>query len=57
VILNDGDQATFEPYYFGYGELYLYAASYSYAVTDAELSRIEDMVAMMKFVADEENDT
>jgi len=52
----DNTMATFEPYYFGYGDLYLYAMSYHYAVTDAELSRIEDTVAMMKFVADEEND-
>jgi hypothetical protein len=48
--------ATFEPCYFGYGDLYLYAMSYSYAVTDAQLAVIDATVDKMKLVADKEND-
>jgi hypothetical protein len=48
--------ATFETCYLGYGELYLYAMTYSYAVTDADLHHVELVVDRMKLVADEEND-
>lgn len=52
----DNTMATFETCYLGYGELYLYAMTYSYAVTDADLHHVELVVDRMKLVADEEND-